>query len=127
MFTIIHFLLVNIDSNLSESFTFCYPATSLKELKDFKELAFSNIKFLENANQLPKDTILGKSVLDNPSGDRFLYLIRVLSDCALMVKLKEIKPNFKLPSIEIVDKNNSAIANNSIKAMKTHILMQKNK
>jgi hypothetical protein len=127
MYTIVFFLLTNIDKNVSEQFTFCYPATSLKELKDFKEISFSHIKNLENSGMLPKDTILGKSVLDNPCGDRFIYLIRVLSDCALLVKLREIKPNLKLPMIELVDNNNTNITNNSKKAMMTHISLQKNK
>ena len=116
-----------MEKNLSDYYTFCYPATSLKELKDFKELSFNHIKSLENSNLIPKDTIIGKSILDNPCGERFIYLIRVLSDCALFIKLKEMKPNLNLPKIDLVDKTNSSIMNNTKKALLVHILLQKNK
>ena len=127
MYTIIYYLLISIEKNLSDYYTFCYPATSLKELKDFKELSFNHIKSLENSNLIPKDTIIGKSILDNPCGERFIYLIRVLSDCALFIKLKEMKPNLNLPKIDLVDKTNSSIMNNTKKALLVHILLQKNK
>ena len=127
MYTIIYFLLTSIDNNLSENFTFCYPATSLKELKDFKEISFNIIKTLENSNLLPKDTLIGKSILDNPCGDRFIYLIRVLSDCSLIVKLKEIKPSLRLPIVDLVDKSNLTIMNNTKNALLVHILLQKRK
>ena len=127
MYTIIYFLLTTIDKNVKEIYTFCYPATSSKELKDFKELSFNQIKNLENSNLLSKDTIIGKSILDNPCGERFIYLIRVLSDCALLSKLKELKPNLKIPSFDLVEKSNVNIINNTKKALLVHILLQKNK
>jgi len=129
MTAIIHFLIINVspDPEISNNFSFCFPATTNKELKDFKETAFNELKNLEKLEIIPVDTLLGKSILDTACGERLISFMRVLSDATLVCKLKSIKgKNFRVQSFECGSNSNSNSNNVSNKKVNNSLLPNQN-
>jgi hypothetical protein len=92
MCTIIYFLLVKYDENIKQKFTFCFPVATLKELKDFKEIAYGEIKLLLNDN-FEGLCMVGKSILDSAMGDRLINLLRIISDNVLKNEIFKLSTN----------------------------------
>ena len=137
MTAIVHFLITNVsqDPDIVNKFSFCFPATTNKELKDFKEAAFNELKNLEKLEIIPQDSLLGKSVLDTACGERLINFLRILSDATLIAKLKQIKnKNFKVQTFDINDKkkttnssSNQSLLELTKKSLIVHITLEKNK
>lgn len=113
MVTILYFLLNKFNLELKEKFTFCYPVANLKELKDFKEVAYDEICVIFKDND--PENLPVKSVLDSASGERLVILLRNLSDKVLLneiIKLKKVKTKEK--DLITSNKNQSNTSNSHI-------------
>jgi len=77
-------------------FKFCFPATTLKEMKDFKEICFNLIKKLEKIGILEQNSLIGKSILDSACGERLINFLRIFSDRVLILNVKSISQNDNL-------------------------------
>lgn len=88
--------LFDSEEDLRLKFQFCFPATTLKELKDFKELIFSLIKKLEKIGILELNSLLSKTILDSASGERLIGFLRLFSDRMLILNIKAISKNHNL-------------------------------
>jgi hypothetical protein len=84
------------EEDLKLVFKFCFPATTLKELKDFKELSFTLIKKLEKIGILEQNSLLSKTILDSASGERLIAFLRLFSDRMLILNLKAISKTHNL-------------------------------
>ncbi len=82
--------------DLKQQFKLCFPATTLKELKDFKELSFSLIKKLEKIGILEQNSLISKTILDSASGERLIAFMRHFSDRVLILNTKAISKNHNL-------------------------------
>jgi hypothetical protein len=93
MCVIIYFLFTREDESFKEIFSLCYPVTTLKELKDFKELAFIHIKNLleKDKNSNSSEYFISKTVLDTGYGEKLIYFLRLLSDKIIQNEIKKMK------------------------------------
>lgn len=89
MATLIYFMLCKFDNNINSKFAFCYPVTTLKELKIFKEVAFEEIKILLENNS--ESFLISKTILDTASGERLVKLLRDMSDRVLLNEINKSK------------------------------------
>ncbi len=131
MTSIIHFLIINVspDPDIGNKFSFCFPATTNKELKEFKENAFTELKNLESQEIIPQDSKKKKSVLDTACGDRLIGFLRVLSDATLVNKLRVIKKeknkHFKIQAFELSnEKKKPNLPGNMLELTKRAVLVQ---
>jgi hypothetical protein len=116
MVTILYFLLNKFNPEIKEKFSFCYPVATLKELKDFKEIAYNEIcNIFKDDENLPV-----KSVLDSASGERLVRLLRNLSDKVIVneiLKFKKFKNNEK--EKELISFNNKNSSNSNLSNLLT--------
>lgn len=94
---------INSEENLKMAFQFCYPVTTLTESKNFKEVSYSVVKALEIKGLLDENTLIGKSILDQASGEKLIKFLYQLS-----VKVIESRLNFN--NVSFI--NNKQINNN---------------
>ena len=120
---IVYYLLINIsfeyrfqDQNLNNNYdiynqlALCYPVITLNELKIFKDKVYSIIKQLENDKIIEENTLIGKSILDNPIGSRAIQFLYILSEKVLISRLPS--------NVNILQKPKTIMANRIIT---THI------
>lgn len=84
------------EEELKLQFKFSFPATTLKELKDFKELSFCLIKKLEKIGILEQNSLLSKTILDSACGERLIAFLRQFADRVLILNIKAISKNHNL-------------------------------
>lgn len=99
------------EEELKANFQFCYPATTLKEFKDFKEISYDLIKKLERFGILEPNTLISKTVLDAACGERLIIFLRAFSDRMLILNLKLISksPNLKFEEFYVNNINTNKI------------------
>mmetsp|Transcript_29239 Transcript_29239/g.52251 ORF Transcript_29239/g.52251 Transcript_29239/m.52251 type:complete len:386 (-) Transcript_29239:33-1190(-) len=87
--TILYFLFTQIATDEQRlAFMFSWPPRTPSMRREFRDEAFKLLQLLENEDKLPKQTILGKSVLETAQGERALTLLKKLSEAALCFLLK---------------------------------------
>lgn len=91
MSVILYYLICKFDKNFVEKFSFCFPVTTLNELKLFKENATTVIQQLFSEEIQNESFIFTKSILDSASGDRLIKFFRKLSDKLIRKEIHEMK------------------------------------
>lgn len=92
---ILHFLLVNMSigneewpEDIKQSLMLCYPVITLTESKQFKDKTYEIIKKLEQSKYLPENILVGKSILENPTGSKVVFFLFELAVAVLQSKCK---------------------------------------
>lgn len=108
--TLLYFLFTHLATDEQRlAFMFSWPPRTPSMRREFRDEAFKLLQQLENEDKLPKQTILGKSVLETAQGERALMLLRRVSEAALGFLLKSrfgvAVPRFKYLEDCIEDAN----------------------
>lgn len=109
MCVIIYFLLNKDDEKYKETFSLCYPVTTLNELKYFKDVSYIEIKNIIEKNSDSSEFFFSKTILDTASGDKLLYLLRLISDKIIQSEIKKLKNSKN----ELILENDFRLKNNS--------------
>jgi hypothetical protein len=82
--TLLYFLFSKIATEEQRlAFMFSWPPRTPSMRREFKDESFKLLQALEGEDKLPKQTILGKSVLETAQGERALTLLKKVSDATL--------------------------------------------
>lgn len=87
----------------------CFPSTTLKEIKDFKDLSFNLLKDLEKIGIIDSDSIISKVILDSSSssnGERLIKFLRIFSESVLKIYLKIMKKTYYIKFEDFYSNNN---------------------